>query len=119
MTPQETTILLDYLFRHYPAYRADKEALVQSFYRTYARFDREGVKYICDRYLEQKKPFFPRISELEELRLMEIQRAEHIINDPRNPFYLGEAYQRRQRSIDRAKRILKGLRPITIKELNK
>lgn len=119
MTPQETTILLDYLFKHYPAYRADKEALIESFYRTYSRFDRNGVKYICDKYLELKKPFFPRISELEEIRIMEIQRAEYIINDPRNPFYLGEAGERRQKRINEAKQIIKGLRPITLKELNR
>lgn len=119
MNRQDVTILLDYLFQSYPTYKAEKDVLMDSFYRTYANYDRNGVLYIVDKYLEEKKPFFPRISELEEIRVMEIQRAEHIINDPRNPFYMGEAGARRQIKINQAKRVQRLLRPITIKELNK
>lgn len=117
MTRADVTILLDYLFRTYPTYKAEKEDLIESFYRAYARFDRNGVKYVVDMYLQQKKPFFPKISELEEIRLLEINRAENIINDPRNPFYLGDAYARRLIKINNAKRALRWLRPIETKEL--
>lgn len=111
MTRQDVTILLDYLFRTYPTYRADKESLITSYYNAYRDYDRNAVKYLADKYLEKKEPFFPRISELEEIRILEIQKAEQIINDPRNPFYLSDAGARRQTKINNAKRIIAGLRP--------
>ena len=114
MTRAEAVILTNHLLESYPFSKGEREDKVNILFRTYKDYDREAVAYILNTYLEQKHPFYPTVEDLEKIRAEELAKADFVVKDPRNPYYLRlspEAAARRQDKIDRAQAILKALRP--------
>ena len=115
MTRAEAVILTNHLLESYPFSKGEREDKINILYRTYKDYDREAVVYILNTYLEQKHPFYPTVEDLEKIRAEELAKADFVVKDPRNPYYLRlspEAAARRQEKIDRAQAILKALRPL-------
>lgn len=115
MTRAEAVILTDHILTFYPGSKGEREAKVKALYEAYKDYDREGVTFLIRHYIHiLNKPYYPTMEELETIRLEEIRKAEQLLNDPRNPYYMQvspEAGRRRQQKLDRAQNVIKLLRP--------
>lgn len=115
MTRAEAVILTNHLLESYPSSKGEREDKVKALYEAYKDYDREGVTFLIRHYIHiLNKPYYPTMEELETIRLEEIRKAEQLLNDPRNPYYMQvspEAGRRRQQKLDRAQNVIKLLRP--------